>query len=197
MNFLDPTYLVQVAGPIGVGLIILCESGIPLAFFFPGASLLFVAGIFASLGYFSITTLIIACFLGAIIGDTIGFYTGRALGEVFFHKERRFIKKTHLEQSKEFFSKHGSKAIIFARFIPVVRTFVPILAGISGMNPRTFFTYNIVGAALWTIGIPLLAYTLGNKIPHLKDYITPISILIVFFTLIPIFIEVYKNRKRS
>lgn len=197
MNFLDPAHLVEVAGPIGVALIILGESGIPFAFFFPGASLLFAAGIFASLGFFSVWSLVIYCFIGAIIGDAIGFYIGHYIGEVYFEKERRFIKKKHLDQSKEFFKKHGIRAIILARFIPVVRTFVPLIAGVSRMNVRLFFTYNIIGAALWTITIPLIAYFIGGKIPHLKEYITPIGILIILVTCIPIFLEWRKSRKNS
>ncbi len=197
MHFLDPTELIKSFGLIGIAGIILFESGIPFGFFLPGASLLFTAGILASLGFFDIKILIISTFIAAIIGDGIGFYTGWKLGDIFFQKERWFIKQKHINQTRHFFNTHGKKAIILARFMPIIRTFTPILAGISKMNVQDFFVYNVIGAAIWTGGTISLAYFLGNHIPNLQQYMIPIALGIIFITFIPVVLELRKAKKEG
>ncbi len=197
MHFFDPIPFIKTAGLFGISFIILFESGIPLGFFLPGASLLFAAGILASAGYFSLTALLFMTFISAVIGDIIGFYLGVKIGDVFLTKEHRFIKKEHIEKTQRFFQTHGKKAIIIARFIPVIRTFTPILAGVAKMKVKDFFSYNIIGAFMWTWGTILLAYFLGQHIPNLEKYLLPICIGIIIITLIPAALEMLSKDTKT
>jgi membrane-associated protein len=195
-NILDPLIIVKTVGLLGVVLIIFAETGLFFGFFLPGDSLLFTAGFLSSQDYISIWWLLIFSFIASVIGDSVGYSFGKKTAPIIFNKKDSFFfQKKHIERSKVFYEKHGKKTIIFARFIPIVRTFAPIIAGIAGMEYKTFLKYNIIGGLIWTNGILGLGYILGNSIPNAEKYLTPIILLIVVISFIPAIIEFFKHKK--
>ena len=195
-HFLDPIFLIKTLGMIGIFAIVFAESGLFFGFFLPGDSLLFTAGILASQGYLNIAILVAGCALCAIIGDSVGYAFGRKVGPALFSREdSRFFHKDHIERAKHFYEKHGKKTLILARFVPVVRTFAPILAGVGQMRYTTFLSFNIIGGVLWTFGLTLLGYWLGNTIPDVDRYLLPIILGIIVLSVIPVIIEFARGRK--
>ena len=188
-----PIFLLVIAA------IIFAESGLLFGFFLPGDSLLFSAGLVVALaGRPNLALLILIVFIAAVLGDQVGYMFGNKVGpSIFKRPDSRFFKQENVTKSHEFFEKHGAKALILARFVPIVRTFTPILAGVSSMRYRTFVTFNVVGGAIWSVLGILLGYGLGKRFPELETYITPIIILIIFLSLIPVFLEIRKSRMRS
>ena len=183
---IDLPILIKTVGYLGIFLIIFAESGLFFGFFLPGDTLLFTAGLLASQGYFSVTLLILLITFAAILGDQVGYLFGIKIGpKIFNHDESFFFKKRYIADAEKFYKEHGKKAIILARFIPVVRTFIPILAGVGKMHYRTFVTYNIMGGLLWGVGITLAGYFLGQRIPNVDTYLIPILLLIVFASILP------------
>lgn len=173
-------------GLIAIFAIIFAESGLLIGFFLPGDSLLFSAGFLASRGFLDIWWLMIGCFIAAVLGDSVGYAFGRRVGKRLFHRQDSvFFHKDNLEKAKAFYEKHGKKTIIIARFMPVVRTFAPIVAGIGDMHYRTFVTYNILGGLLWAVGLPIAGYFLGKLIPDVDKYLIPIVVFIVFISVAP------------
>jgi membrane-associated protein len=186
--------LVQAIGYPGVTAIVFFESGVFFGFFLPGASMLFTAGLLSSQGFFNPWILIALVTVAAILGDNAGYWFGKKVGvRLFLRPDSRWLRHQHLEYAKEFYDKHGAYAIILGRFVPIARTFVPIVAGIVQMNYRSFVTNNILGAFLWAAGVTALGYYLGEKVPFVSQYITPIVLLIVVVTLIPILWEFVKK----
>lgn len=186
--------LIQTAGYLGLFAIIFAESGLFVGFFLPGDSLLFTAGFLASQGYFDITALMVLCFVAAVLGDNFGYAFGKRVGPAIFKKEDSlFFHKKHLVRAQEYYAKYGGKTIILARFIPVVRTFAPILAGVGRMHYRTFFVYNIVGAVLWAIGLTALGYYLGSAIPNIDKYLLPIIAAIIIISILPAVIQIVRD----
>src|SRR3989338_6230965 len=182
----DLISLIKTAGYAGLFFIVFAESGLFIGFFLPGDSLLFTAGFLASQGYLSIVPLSLLCFLAAILGYNFGYAFGKKVGPAIFKKEDSLIfHKKHLERAENFYSEYGPKAIVLARFLPIVRTFAPILAGVGKMRYQTFFYYNLIGGALWTAGLLLLGFTLGNTIPNVDRYLLPIVLAIIFLSLLP------------
>src|SRR3989344_5642608 len=180
-HFLDPLVIVQTVGLLGVSLIIFAESGLFFGFFLPGDSLLFTAGLIASQGHINIVALLFLTFAAAVLGDNVGYWFGARVGPKLFTRERSFIfRPEHIVKTKAFYERYGKKTIILARFIPIVRTFAPILAGVGAMHYRTFFSYNLIGGALWTFGVTLLGYILGSLILDIDRYLLPIIALIIF-----------------
>jgi membrane-associated protein len=197
-TLLDPIVIIKTIGLIGVLFIIFAESGLFFGFFFPGDSLLFTAGFLASQGLLSPTWLFIGAFLAAVVGDSVGYAFGKKIGPKIFTKEDSlFFNKKHIERSEHFYKKYGKKTIILARFIPIVRTFAPILAGVGNMNYRAFLSYNIIGGLLWSVGISALGFGLGAVVPNASSYITPIVILIIIISLIPPIREYRKLRREK
>jgi membrane-associated protein len=195
-NFLDPVFIIKTLGIIGVFLIVFAESGLFFGFFLPGDSLLFTAGLLASQGYFSISLLIIGSVVCAILGDSVGYAFGKKVGPKIFTKDDSlFFHRDHIAKAQHFYEKHGKKTIILARFIPIVRTFAPIVAGVGNMRYRTFLSYNIIGGIIWAVLLPLLGYILGSTVPHVDRYLLPIILLIIFISFIPVFIEFFKHKK--
>lgn len=189
---LDIRALVELVGYPGVAAIIFLESGVPIGFFLPGASLLFTAGLLAGQGFFDPLILIPLVTLAAMLGDSTGYWFGSRYGiKLFLRPDSRFFKHEHLEKAKEFYDKHGRQAVLFARFVPVVRTFVPIVAGIVGMQYRSFLTFNIIGALAWASGVTTLGYFLGG-VPFVEKYFTAIVLTIIAVTCIPIAREYWK-----
>lgn len=180
--------LIQTFGLIGIGAIIIAETGLLLGFFLPGDTLLFVAGFFASQGQLHIGWLLAVIIICAIIGDNIGYTIGHRAGRKIFKKEDGiFFRKDHLQRAEKFYEEHGGKTIIMARFVPVVRTFAPLVAGVGKMPHRRFTAFNIIGAMIWGFGITLLGYFAGGLIdPALIELlIVPIFIAATLVTFGP------------
>lgn len=185
MHF-DLVELIRAVGYLGVFTIVFLESGLLIGFFFPGDSLLFTAGFLASQGFLDIKILIAGCFVFAVLGDSIGYYIGKKLGPKVFTKENSiFFHKKHLERAQKFYDKHGGKTIILARFIPVIRAFAPVVAGVGLMRYRRFAAFNLIGGVLWAIVIPLLGFYLGSAIPDIDKYLLPIIGLIIVASILP------------
>lgn len=173
-------------GYLGIFLIVFAESGLLIGFFLPGDSLLFTAGFLASQGVFNIYILAAGCFAAAVVGDSIGYAFGHRVGRRLFNKEDSILfHKDHLMKAERFYEKHGKKTIVLARFMPVVRTFAPIVAGIGSMEYKTFIIYNLLGGLLWAVGLTAAGYVLGNLIPNVDRYLLPIIGLIVVLSILP------------
>ena len=178
--------------------IVFAESGLFFGFFLPGDSLLFTAGLLASRGVFDIRIAIIGVAISAILGDQVGYWMGKKFGRGFFNKpSSMFRSPEHVAEAEAFYAKHGPKAIVLARFIPVVRTFAPIVAGIARMDYRTFVTYNILGGVLWSLAFLLGGYYLGKFLPDSGNVITMVVLAIVVVSTIPIVLEFLKRLKKN
>jgi membrane-associated protein len=195
-SLLDPLTIIKTLGLIGVVVIVFAESGLFFGFFLPGDSLLFTAGFLASQDLISIWGLLILCFVAAVVGDSVGYMFGRKTGPMIFNKEDSiFFKRKHVEKARIFYEKYGKKTIVMARFVPIVRTFAPIVAGVAQMDYKIFISYNIIGGFVWTWGMLGLGYILGNVIPNAEKYLTPIILIIIFVSFIPAIVEYYKSKK--
>ncbi len=199
MDLFDPKSLIETFGTIGLILIIFAESGLLLGLVFPGDSLLFTAGLLAGSNKFGLNIFVVAggVFVAAVAGAQVGYWLGRKYGPALFKRpDSRLFKREYVDQSREFFDKHGAKTIVLARFVPFVRTLAPMMAGIGEMDARTFFSFNVVGAALWALGVSLGGYFLGQTIPNVDKYLLPIIGLIIVISLIPPALE-YRKHKRA
>ena len=195
------------SGLIGLFLVIFAESGILIGFFLPGDSLLFAAGLVTAglttadgtvwtLAGGNIAVVAIGCALAAIIGDQVGYAFGNKVGPSLFKRpESKLFKPAYVDKAEAFFEKHGSKSIVLARFVPIVRTFAPIVAGVSKMHYRTFVKFNIIGGILWGAGFTLLGYWLGSSFPWIGKNIEYAIVLIVLISLIPVAIEFIRHRR--
>jgi membrane-associated protein len=191
---IDLVHLIMAAGYVGLFFVIFAESGLFFGFFLPGDSLLFTAGLLAVEGYFTIWILVPLLVFAAIAGDSVGYWFGKRVGPALFAREDSFLlRRRHAERARVFFEKHGAYAIVMARFLPIVRTFTPIIAGIALMPYRTFLTYNIFGGAGWVALFVLMGYFLGLTVPDIEHYLLPISIGIVLLSLIPILRELRRS----
>ena len=178
--------IVLAAGYIGIFALIFAESGLLIGIVFPGDSVLFTAGIFASQGIFNIGWLAGGCFVAAVVGDSVGYAFGHRVGKRFFVYERsRFLNPENVRRAQGFYERHGGKTIILARFLPGIRTLAPIIAGVGDMNYRTFLSYNVIGGLLWAVGLTTLGYFLGNVIPNVDRYLIPIVLGIVILSTLP------------
>lgn len=198
---LDPITIIKGAGLIGIFGIIFAESGLLVGFFLPGDTLLFAAGMFASRGYFPIALLVIGGIVAAVIGDNVGYWTGKKLGRKLFHREdSTFFKKEHLNKAERFYTKYGLVAIIIARFVPAVRTFAPVVAGTADMRYKLFFLYNVIGGILWITSVSLLGYFFGPLIPDIDRFLMPIVLCIVGVSFLPLLFGVFHklvNKKNN
>lgn len=190
--------IVETFGYLGLFFMVFAESGLFFGFFFPGDSLLFTAGFLASQGFLRIELLVPLLIAAAIGGDSAGFWMGEKLGDwLMKQKESFLIRKKNLIKAQKFFAKHGGKALILARFIPAVRTFVPIAAGIGKMKYRHFISYNVIGGILWAAGMTLGGYFLGSVIPDVDKYLLPIIALIILISVTPVILEIFKKGKEE
>jgi membrane-associated protein len=191
---IDLISLIKTIGYVGVFGIVFAETGLFLGFFLPGDSLLFVAGFLASDDYFSLPILLLGIFLSGVLGNLFGYEFGRRIGPKIFSREDSLLfKKAHALKAQAFYDKHGPKTIVLARFMPIVRTFAPIIAGVANMRFRTFFIYNLVGSLLWTLGLVLMGYSLGSVI-DVDKYLLPIILLIVFLSFLPAIVGFLKEK---
>ncbi|MCI0542371.1 VTT domain-containing protein [bacterium] len=183
---IDLISLTTSAGYAGIFAIVFIESGLLIGFFLPGDSLLFTAGLLASSGILNISILVPLIFIAAVLGDNMGYYIGKRAGEKLLeHEDTFFFRKSHAERTRAFYEKHGPKAIVLARFIPIVRTFAPVFAGVGSMKYRTFFFYNVLGGFLWAFGVTLAGYFLGGFIPDIDKYLLPIIGVIILISFLP------------
>lgn len=202
LDFIDPEKLITRGGYLFVFAIIFAESGLLIGFFLPGDSLLFTAGMFAAGAFgdgvqLNIWVVLVGVFIAAVAGDQVGYLFGRKVGPSLFKREdSRIFKQAHVDKAQEFFDKHGPKALILARFVPIVRTFCPIVAGVAHMNYPTFVRYNIVGGLLWGVGVTSLGYFLGS-VPFVKENFEIAIFAVIAVSLIPIVIEVVRARRES
>jgi membrane-associated protein len=198
-NWLDPDYLIGTFGLIGVLVVVFAESGLLIGFFLPGDSLLFTTGLLVTAGTLD-TPLWVVCLLvalAAIAGDQVGYLFGRKVGPSLFKRpDSKLFKQENIEKAHDFFEKYGPKSLVLARFVPIVRTFTPIIAGVSRMNYRSFITFNIIGGTLWGVGVTLLGAALG-KIEFVHKNVEAILVAIVLVSVVPIAIEFLRARSKS
>lgn len=192
----DLIKILPTLGYLGITTIIFAESGLFIGFFLPGDSLLFAAGFLASQGVFNIWILALLCFTGAVVGDSVGYAFGNKVGRRLFHKQNSLLfHKDHLKRAEDFYEKHGKKTIIIARFIPLIRTFAPIVAGIGSMHYATFLAYNVIGGFLWAVGLTFTGFFLGNLVPDVDRYLLPIIGAIIVLSILPAIIHLFKGRR--
>ena len=186
---------------LGLFFIIFAETGLAAGFFLPGDSLLVVAGLFAAAGKLNLWLMLVLLFIAAVTGDAVGYYSGKKLGHAIFNKPKsRLFNPKHLRKAHEFYEKHGGKTIILARFVPIVRTFAPIVAGAADMRYRDFVFYNLLGGFLWVTSMLLAGYFLGGVVESafgikLEDHIDKVVIFVVFLSILPIIWEYIKARR--
>ncbi len=192
---LDLTAIVETLGLGGLCLVIFAESGLFFGFFLPGDSLLFSAGLLSATGVFDIWQLVVFVSVCAILGDSVGFWFGKKVGpKIFSRDDSRFFRKSHVEKTKKFYEKYGSRTIILARFVPIVRTFAPILAGVGQMEYGKFISYNIVGGIAWSFTLIYGGFILGRILPSAGNYITLIALAIILISFLPIAKEFIRKK---
>lgn len=179
----DVESIIMGGGLLLIGLIVFAESGLLIGFFFPGDTLLLAAGIFAAQGQFSLLSAVLVILVCAILGGRVGYEIGRRAGPTLFKKEDGILfRHEYVDQAEAFYEKHGGKTVILARFIPVIRTFAPVVAGIGKMNLTRFNIYNIIGSSLWAIGVTCAGYFFGSKIPNIDTFILPVILFVTVLT---------------
>lgn len=192
-----PQNYVGSLGYWGLAAIIFMETG-ALIFFLPGDSILVVAGIYATTGAMDLATLNAILIPCAVLGDAVSYQIGKRAGPMLFNRPKsRFFNPDHVKAAHEFYEKHGGKAIIIARFMPVVRTFVPVVAGVAKMPYARFASFNVIGGAAWVLSMTLLGYLLGNIIPGIDKHIEKVIIVIVFLSILPGIISWLRSRKAA
>lgn len=197
MNF-SLENLILTFGYLGIFFMVFAESGLLFGFFFPGDSLLITAGLLASRGHLDIFALIVLSSMAAIAGDSVGYWFGRKTGPRLFKREDSLIfHKNNLLKAKSFYEKHGGKTIVLARFLPMIRTFAPIVAGVGEMEYRRFLSYNILGGLFWVLTTTLFGYFLGNVVPDIDKYIVFVILGIIFLSALPTLIHVWKDYRHQ
>jgi len=201
-EWLDPEWLLNAFGSfalVGACIIVFVETGLLVGFLLPGDSLLFTLGLLIATGIVDTPIVLAALAVGvsAFLGDQVGYLIGKKAGPKIFNRpDSRFFKQEYVDKTYAYFDKYGGRTIVLARFVPIVRTFAPVVAGVSKMHYRTFVTYNLVGAVAWGVGVTLLGFWLG-RIEFVQTYIEPILLGIVFLSVLPIAIELLRARSRK
>ncbi|MEK9196215.1 MAG: VTT domain-containing protein [Patescibacteria group bacterium] len=182
---IEITEILQNGGLLVIAFILFAETGLLFGFFLPGDTLLLAAGILVASGTFSLATLLPVIVISTVLGNIVGYEIGHHAGPRLFKKEdNKIFRKEYLIRAEEFYEKHGGKTILFARFIPIIRTFAPIVAGIGVMDKKLFNLYNVVGGAIWGVGITLIGYFFGSKIPNIDHYILPVILSVVLLSFL-------------
>jgi membrane-associated protein len=200
-EWLQPDTIISWLGPwalVGLALIIFAECGLLLGFFLPGDSLLFTAGLFVARGAIDTPLWLVCAILvvAAFVGNATGYWVGYVAGPAIFDKpQSRLFKPAHVAKTKAFFDKYGNRAIVLARFVPIVRTFITVMAGVGRMDPRRYFTYSLIGGVAWAAGVTALGFWLG-QFDFVRENIELILILIVAISVLPIVVELVRARRR-
>ena len=195
----DLNALIMWAGYIGLTIIIFAETGLLIGFFLPGDSLLVTAGLLASQGVGNLNVYLLGTILSiaAIVGDSVGYSIGRAAGpRIFSREDSRFFKKAHLIKAHDFYQRHGGKTIVLARFMPIVRTFAPVVAGVANMEYRQFVFYNVFGGLLWIWSMLFTGYFLGRYVPGIDQHIEKVILIVIFLSILPGIIGWLRERAR-
>jgi membrane-associated protein len=189
--------LISYVGLAGMALIVFAETGLFIGFFFPGDSLLVTAGIFAARGDFDIVALNIVLIVAAIAGNMVGYWTGKRAGAALYARpDSRFFKRRYLERTRDFYERHGGKTIVITRFMPIVRTFAPIVAGAASMPYARFAIYNVLGAILWVVSLTLGGYMLGRVIPDIDSKIHIVVAIVIVVSFVPGLVSWLRNRRQ-
>jgi membrane-associated protein len=198
LQLYDVRALIEWGGTLMICGIIFVETGLFVGFFLPGDSLLVTAGVFAGAGHLKLAWLLSLVALCAIAGDQLGYWIGRKAGEGLYRREDSLIfKRRHLEEAHEFYERHGAKTVIIARFIPIIRTFCPPVAGAAKMTYRKYLTYDVIGGVLWVWGMTLLGYTLGRTVPNVDKRIHYIIAAVIVLSLMPAAYHAWRSRDRK
>jgi membrane-associated protein len=195
---IDPEQLIRTFGVVGLFAVVFAESGILLGFFLPGDSLLFTAGLLSATTSLlaPLPVLLLGCGAAAVIGDQVGYAVGVRVGpRLRSRPDSRLFKRSHLEHAEGFFARHGPKAIVLARFVPIVRTFTPVVAGTARMRHRTFTIYNVIGGLAWVVVLTTLGWALGSQFPGIGDYLDIVIVAIVLVSLLPLAIEFIRRAR--
>jgi membrane-associated protein len=201
-EWLQPDVIITWLGPwvlVGLALIIFAECGLLLGFFLPGDSLLFTAGVFVATGsiVYPLWLVCLILVVAAFIGNVVGFYIGRAAGPAIFDRPKsRLFKPEHVAKTHEFFEKYGNRAIVLGRFVPIVRTFITVMAGVARMDPKRYFLYSAIGGVAWAAGVTILGFFLG-QIPFVREHIEAILILVVLVSILPMIVEFLRARRAN
>ena len=191
----DVRGLIEWGGLFLLTVIVFTETGLMFGFFLPGDSLLVTAGIFAAAGVLDIRTVVVVLTIAAVSGDQLGYYLGFTIGSRIFNREDSlFFHKRHAERAQRFYDRHGGKTIVLARFIPILRTFAPVVAGVGKMEYRRFVSYNVVGGIGWVCGLTLGGYLLGRSIPNVEQNIHLVIAIVIFLSILPGIVEFARAR---
>jgi len=191
----DPTHIIQAGGLLLIALIIFGESGMMIGFFFPGDTLLFSAGILSATGTLNIWTTLAVIALAAIAGDNVGYHIGKHFGHRVFKKDNLVFRHEYIVQAEKFYEKHGSKTMLLAHFVPVVRAFVPVTAGAANMPYAKYVLFDAIGDIAWTVLLTLIGYFLGSHVPGIEKYIEPVLIGVIIIVLAPAIFHVLRDPK--
>ena len=193
----DVETMVRVGGLTAMTIIVFAETGLLIGFFLPGDSLLVTAGVFAATGHLNIVHLNLVLIAAAILADTVGYWFGRKSGPALFKRPKSvFFNPDHLRRAHDFYEKHGGKTIVLARFMPIIRTFAPIVAGMGQMEYRRFLTFNVFGGLFWVLSMTLIGYFLG-QIPGVKEHIEVVIIAVVFLSILPGLIAAFREWRKG
>jgi membrane-associated protein len=194
----DVQGIVQLGGTFMICAIVFVETGLFVGFFLPGDSLLVTAGVFAAMGHLNIGWLLVLASLCAVAGDQVGYWIGQRAGQALYRREDSFFfRRQHLQRARDFYEKYGAKTIVLARFVPIVRTFAPPVAGAARMNYRRFFTFNVLGGILWVWSMLLTGYLLSSAIPNVDKHIHIVIAVVVLVSILPGVVEVLRSRRRK
>ena len=195
MDFVHPEKLIGTFGTIGIILAVFAESGLLIGLFLPGDSLLVTAGVLAAKGSLSLPVILVGVFVAAVTGDQVGYAFGRRVGPALFRRpDSRFFKQDHVDKARRYFAEHGPKTIVIARFVPFVRTFAPILAGVGRMQYSTFVGFNVLGGLIWGVGVTMVGFLLGEAV-DVDRYLWPVIGLIILASVVPVAREALKARR--
>lgn len=192
----SPRELIEWGGYVALVAIVFSETGLLVGFFLPGDSLLVTAGLFAAKGDLDVVTLMVLLSIAAIVGDTVGYWFGAKTGPPLYSRPNsRFFKRDHLLKARAFYEKYGGITIVVARFMPLIRTFAPIVAGVAGMNYPRFVVFNVCGGIGWVVSMTLVGYGLGRTIPNIDQHIEKVIVIVVFLSILPGLIHLWRERR--
>ncbi len=192
----DVEAIIQWGGLAMICAIVFAETGLMIGFFLPGDSLLVTAGIFAAAGHIDLYRMLALVSLCAVVGDQLGYYIGQKTGPALFNRDDSLLfKRSHVLRAQQFYEKYGAKTIVIARFVPIVRTFAPVVAGVGQMQYRRFVAYNVAGGIFWVFSMVLLGYGVGSAVPDIDKHIHKVILVVIFLSILPAIIEVIRARR--